>query len=565
MNGAQALVRALVAHGVEVIFGVPGDTSMALYDALGSQDRIRHVLARDERTAGFMADAYARASGRPGVVEGPSGAGATYLLPALAEANDSSIAMIGINSDVKTTSQGTQALTELDQVSLFRPVTRWNCQVTDPARVSQLVSRAFREATAGRPGAVHLSLPEDVLSGPAGDVGPETAAPALFPARRFRPDPAALERAARLLSEARRPVIVAGGGAVASGAGEALAALATALGAPVVTSINGKGAVAESHPLAGGVVGGNGGKASSNRILAQSDLVLAVGTRLNGVTTDGGRLLDPAAGLIWLDVDPTMAGHNRPGTLALAGDARLALEELAGAVGGAPGGWGPEACQAAASEVAAATAAADQDAYPLDMMHVVASLRRLLPPDCICVVDAGTATPYMAAYYPAAAGRSCIFPRAHGGLGYAIGGVVGAALAAPGRLVVGLFGDGSLAMSMGELETVARLGERVLLLHLRNDTFAWIKIIQDIYHGGRHFGVDFGPADYAGVAAALGLQARAVGPGQDLKNQLEWALGLDGPAFLDVPVQSLVDYTPPVSRWQHDRALAPADRVRRSF
>jgi acetolactate synthase-1/2/3 large subunit len=289
MNGAQALVELLIRYGTEVIFGLPGDTTVDLYDALYAESgRIRHLMARDERSAAFMADVYARLSGKPGLCEGPSGGGATYLLPGVVEAQGSSVALIALTTDNPLGYEAQGALTDLDQQQIYQGVTKWTALVKGAEMIQPFVRLAFRMATSGRPGAVHLSLPKNVLA-------QEIAAPIhlhaeagcrSWPAHRSRPDPGAVSQAARMLLEAKRPVIVAGGGALSSGSQLELQTVAEQIHAPVVTTINGKGAIAEVHVLSLGVIGANGGRPYAGRAVQEADLVLFVGTKANYVDTD---------------------------------------------------------------------------------------------------------------------------------------------------------------------------------------------------------------------------------------------------------------------------------------
>ena len=261
MSGAEAMVRMLQLHGVKHIFGLCGDTSLPFYDALCRLDHgMQHILTRDERSAAYMADGYARVSGKVGVCEGPSGGGATYLLPGIVEANESSIPVLGITTDIATTSRGRYTLTELDQEALYRPLTKRSEVIDRADRLPEAVRRAFRAMTTGRPGAAHLGLPYDVQNGQVAEEGvwadPELG---LYPSRRARPDADAIQRAANALTAARMPMFVCGGGVVIANAEEELDALATLLGAPVATTVSGQGSLAEDHPLCLGVVGSNGG------------------------------------------------------------------------------------------------------------------------------------------------------------------------------------------------------------------------------------------------------------------------------------------------------------------
>jgi acetolactate synthase I/II/III large subunit len=499
---------------------------------------------------------YARVSYRPGVCEGPSGAGATYLASGLAEAHASSIPVIALLSDTPVAREDCNVLTALDQPALFRPITKWTTLVKDPARIPAAVRQAFRQATSGRPGAVQLTLPMDVLA-------QTVEAPSLYaeeacrsyPAYRTRPDPAAVERAAALLAGARRPVIVAGGGAVSSGAWAELAALAEASGAPVGTSICGKGAIAEDHPLSMGVVGGNGGRPYANALLAGADLVLYVGCKTDSVTTENWSLPDTGRGqaIVHLDVDPTEIGRNYETAAGLAGDARLGLADLAAALRARGAGPRPNPLLECRGEVAAFwaefQAKAEATSTPIKPQRVFHTLARLLPRGSIVVADAGTPTPFAAAYLSSGAGRQVIIPRGYGGLGYALPGVLGARLARPEATVVGLLGDGSFGMSAGELETIGRLGLPLTLIQFNNACFGWIKVSQELFHDGHCFGVDFNDVDYAGIARGFGLQAVRVEDPADVEPALRQALASECPTFVDIVTECETGEVPPVTKF----------------
>src|SRR5687768_9529737 len=320
----------LKAHGVEIVFGLCGDTSLPLYDALARAGSIRHILTRDERHAAYMADGYARLSGKVGVCEGPSGGGATYILPGLVEANESSIAVLGINTDVSVASRGRYTLTELDQRSLMRPLTKWNAVIDRASDIPKLFRKAFEEMTTGRPGAAHLALPFDVQNGPV-ERAEVWGDPTLgsHPSRRTAPDPSLVELAARLLRKAQQPVFICGGGVVLAGAEAELMSLAEKLAAPVATTISGKGSIDERCAHSVGVVGSNGGTPETRSVVDAADVVVFVGCRAGSVTTERWR--HPAQGqarIIHVDVDPGVPGANYKVDVPLIGDARLCLEAL---------------------------------------------------------------------------------------------------------------------------------------------------------------------------------------------------------------------------------------------
>jgi acetolactate synthase-1/2/3 large subunit len=568
MQGARALVDVLAGSGVKHVFGLPGDTGMAFYDALrDARGVIEHVMTRDERSASFMADVYARVSGRIGVCEGPSGGGATYILPGVAEAQGSAIPLLCLTSDTPVEQQGRGVLTELDQESLFRPITKWNTRVSSAATMAEAARRAIRMATAGRPGATHLSLPTDVLEGESPDSSvygfrEYGAAPAM----RMVPDQRLVERAAAELAAATEPVIVAGGGVLTSGAWDELALLAERLNIPVGTSINGKGSIAETSAVAIGVIGGNGARPYANACLAGADLVLYVGTRTDSTTTCHWTLpsIANAPKVIQIDVEPFEVGNNYPLVVGLIGDAKLTLGALLEAI--------------ARPDIVAARnqprisqlqqerrrywnwveRQAVERAQPIKPAQVVRAMREALDDDTIIVADPGTPTPYLSAQYELRRpGRTTVIPRAHGGLGYAIPGVVGAWFAGEGRRVVGMTGDGSFGMSVGELETISRLGLPIVIIQCSNGTFGWIKELQHLYHDDRYFGVDFNPVDYAAIARGFGFRAAQVSGPDDVDRAVRDAVADGGPYFLDIVTESPVTETPPVAAWTAAEAERP--------
>lgn len=561
MLGAEALVQVLRDSGVRHIFGLPGDTGMAFYEALRAErDDIQHVMTRDERSASFMADVYARVSGRLGVCEGPSGGGATYIVPGVAEAQGSAIPLLCLTSDTPVNQQGRGVLTELDQEALFKPVTKWNTRVNSAATMAEATRRAIRMATSGRPGATHLALPTDSLEGETPDESvygvPEFGQAPSMPAS---PDQALIERAAAELAAAERPVIVAGGGVLISSACEALARLAEDLNIPVATSINGKGSIAETSRVAIGLVGGNGARPYANACLAEADLVVFVGTRTDSTTTSHWTLpsIQNPPKIIQIDVAPFEVGNNYPLVVGLVGDARLSLAAIREAIPRAAAVAGRnenrivsllEAKTAYWKDVERQASIASS---PIKPAQLIKTLRGMLDDDVIIVADPGTPTPFLGAQYELRrSGRTTVIPRAHGGLGYAIPGVVGAWYAGDGKRVIGMCGDGSFGMSVGELETITRYGLPIVLIQCSNGTFGWIKELQHLYHGDRYFGVDFNPVDYAAIARGFGFRAAQVTDPHALNRALESALADGGPYFLDVVTESPVTETPPVAAWQ---------------
>lgn len=553
LTGAEAAVEMLRAHGVDTIFGLCGDTSLPLYDALARSGSIRHVLTRDERHAAYMADGYSRASGKVGVCEGPSGGGATYILPGLVEANESSIPVLAINTDISVSSRGKFTLTELDQRALMKPLTKWNAVLDRSADIPRVMRKAFEAMTTGHPGAAHIALPFDVQNGPV-DRNDVWADPTLgsFPSRRVAPDPAMVELAAKLLRKAKQPTFICGGGVVLSGAEGELATLAENVSAPVATTISGKGSIDERCAHSVGVVGSNGGTPETRAVVDAADLIVFVGCRAGSVTTERWR--HPRAGkakIVHIDVEPGVPGTNYKVDVPLIGDARLCLSALIDALDGHKRDADLSFVDHhKRTKFAKFEALALSDDQPIKPERVVFELQKNLDPDAIVVADPGTPCPYLSAYYVVkGTGRRYFSNRAHGALGYALAAAVGAHMARPQVKTVAVMGDGSFGMCVGELETAVRLKLPVTFIVISNAGYGWIKAGQKSGYERRYFSVDFGVTDHAKVAEAFGVRSwRVFEPGK-LGAVLESALTHDGPSLVDIVCQPLHEAKAPVSEW----------------
>ena len=561
MRGAEILVQMLLEYGVEVIFGVPGDTSLALYEAIyDAAPKIRHVMARDERSAGFMADAYARLSNKPGICECPSGAGALYAIPGVAEANSSSIPVILFTSDISLADEGRGAITALDHHKLFEPVTKWSSFLKQVDKIPETIRRAFRVATTGRPGAVHLAFPQETLTGElrVGDHAifsePECRD---YPAYRTRGGRKVLEEAVKYLLNAARPVIIAGGGANHSLASQEILALSEWLAAPVTTTISGQGIMPDDHPLALGVLGDNGFHVYANQAVEEADLLLYIGCKRGSVSTIRWTLpsFQPNRKIIQIDLDPLQLSNNFANTLDIAGDARLVLKDLVDLLAKEgkprkPSSWVDGLNKSRARFWEESKSALNSEAMPIKPQRLIHALNQRLPSPAIVIADAGTPTPYITRFLKLQGGGSrFLIPRSFGGLGYAIPASVGAAFARPGTRVVALFGDGSLGMSAGELETLARFEVPVVLIHFNNGCFGWIKALQALHCKSKFLSVDFNPGDMARVAEGFGLRAFHIETPQELEKGLDEAFASRTPVFLDVVTEPELTELPPVYSW----------------
>lgn len=554
-SGSEILVECLVNAGIATIFGVPGDTGIGFYDALFRRsDDIRHVLAADERSSASMADVYARVRNRVGVVEASSGGGSTYLVGGLGEPYAASVPMLVITSDIHRSSQGTSAITEVDQVKLFSAVTKAQFYVDDTVKIPTVVQQALYIATSGRPGPVSLIFPEDVLDEVATVEIPRfTPEDSSVPRRRSGVAYDQARTAGEKLAQAFQPAIVVGSGIHTSEAWTVLEEMADRHGIPVATTIHGKGSLRDTSDWSLGVIGANGARDYANAYVAQADVVLMVGTRANSTDTNGFTVPPRTVTVIHVDVDEQRAGRNYPDAMRLVGDARTILEEI---LDGMPKGPSDrrDRIRAWIRERRAVWIQAPLETVPEGTLHprlVVEAIQAELGDAAVVVADAGTPTPYLSAFWEKAqAGRTVVIPRGHGAMGFAIPGAIGAQLAQREQTVVGLTTDGSFAMACGELATAARLKLPIIYVHLRNGALGWIKMLQHLYLGQRFFGVDLSPANAVLVATGMGLAAEEVTTLDGLKQALRRAQGRSGPTLIDVPVPEERDLVPPVAPWQ---------------
>lgn len=571
MNGADALLTMLRNYGVEVIFGVPGDTNVALYHALKRMpDAPLHVVCRDERSAVFMADCYARFSGKPGIAEVPSGAGAMYGLPGVAEANKSSVPLILLVNDIPQMGVGRGTLTELPVEAMFRPISKHAETLNRVEKLPETIRRAFRMATGGRPGAVVLALPENLLDEEI-DQTPQLlrAEPQcrVAPAFRVLPQEEEIGHAIAALLSAARPLIVAGGGANRSAAGESIVKLAEHLDIPVVTTITGQGVISDDHRLAIGIIGDNGFHPHALWALGQADLVIYVGCRMGSVATmswkwpplgNGGRIIQ-------IDLDPDIIANTSDVDFPLMGDARATIDRFLAKTRGEsrPASDWVEQINGRRTEFWSTMQGELRSAQvPIRPERVMDALNRHLPAKCYVMSDAGTPTPYATRFLKLThPGSKLMIPRFFGGLGYAIPAVVGAHFANPEFRPVALFGDGSLGMSAGELETLARLEVPAVLIHFNNGCFGWIKALQRVSNKGETndgtFGVEFGRHDMSKLAAVYGIRNFRVDTIEQLEDALQQSFSLQEPCFIDVAVESIADRLPPVHSWLRKFGVDP--------
>jgi acetolactate synthase I/II/III large subunit len=559
MKVAEALARALRRHGVTEAFGQ--SLPSAFFLAAPGQG-IRQISYRTENAGGAMADGYARVSNRVTVVGAQNGPAATLLVPPFAEAYKASTPVVGFVQDVAASGRDRNAFQELDHFELFRGCTKWVRQLTDPARVDDYVDMAFTAATTGRPGPAVLLLPKDVL---VAEVPERPARPRRssslghFPLDRSRPDHAAVRAAAELLATARSPLVVAGGGVHISDAAVALSELQQAAALPVATTTMGKGAVDELHPLSVGVIGSFMARTSPAHhlrdLVRSADVVLLVGTRTNENGTDGWRLLPEDATYIAIDIDGSEVNRNYD-AVRLAGDARLALQDLRQELAGLDLSLRSGRAAELRATIAAGRARYADDARPLLTSaqsplrpeRIMAELDGLLPDNAIVVADASYSTIWMACHLRARrVGQRFLSPRGLAGLGWGLPLALGAKAARPDAPVVCIAGDGGFGHVWAELETAVRERLAVTVIVLNNSILGFQKHAELYNFGEYTSAIDFQPVDHAAIARAVGATGIRVDDAADIGPALEKALASDTVTVLDVLTDPAA--YPPITAW----------------
>lgn len=508
VTGAQIVVHLLERHGVEVVAGIPGGAILPLYEALDSST-IRHVLARHEQGAGFIAQGMARATGRAGVCLATSGPGATNLITALADAKADSVPLVAITANVGRRLLGTDAFQEVDFFSLCLPVTKHNFLVEETADLFRVLPEAFRLAESPRPGPVAVDIPKDVLTGSVTiEAWPEPLAlPETPPSA---PDEAWLDAVTEALARAERPVIYAGGGA--KGAHLALRAFARREGIPVAVTLMGLGLLEPGDPLLLGMLGMHGDPVA-NRALAEADLVLALGVRFDDRAT--GRLdrFCPSATVVHVDVDRAELGKNHRADLAWAGgveDFLAALARRASARGTMRSGFDPAPVLRALAEAGG---------------------------DLLLTTDVGQHQMWAAQHFPVRRPGQFLTSGGLGTMGFGLPAAIGAALARPGQRVACLTGDGSLMMNVQELATLAELGLPVTIVVFHNGGLGLVRQQQELFYGARYVasGLESGP-DFPALARAFGLKAWKVSAALPAEKAFAQAFTHGGPSLVEVPV-----------------------------
>ncbi|MCF6232546.1 MAG: thiamine pyrophosphate-binding protein [Rhodobacteraceae bacterium] len=545
MTGGEAIVRMLLAHGAGPMFGMGGFQLLPFYDA-ARRLGLNHNLINDERCAVFAADAYAKVSGRVGLVDATLGPGATNLVTGLVEALNAGSPMVAIIGDAHRDHAGKNMTQETDQVSILRPACKDLLKIESVARIPEIIARAFAIATSGRPGPVVVNVPEDVAHGMHGfDDGDFIANPAhmSIPALRCRPDAPSVARAAEMLSAAKRPMMLVGGGVHLSEAQAEVTLLAETFGIPVAHTLTGKGAIACNNPLSAGLFGRY--DRIANALIEQSDCLLVVGCKLGEIATKRYSIPGRDATVIHLDNVAEEMGRTFTPTLKLWGDAKAGLVDIAAAMGE---GAGQKAARAAyLAEIPEKMEIWRKDVSerlyseesPVHMARLITELNRELPEDGFLIADGGFAAHWGGLLFDTKkAGRAFVPDRGFASIGYGLPGAMGVQLARPDAVVVGLTGDGGFNMVLGELETARRMGLGVTVIVVNNAASGYVKALQHLMYGeGNYQSSDLSETNYAAVAEAMGCHGLRVETPDQLAPALREAFAVtDRPSVIDVMV-----------------------------
>ncbi len=538
LTGAQALIKSLEMEGVEVMFGLPGGAILPVYDPL-IDSSIRHVLVRHEQGAGHMAEGYAHATGRPGVAMVTSGPAATNIVTPLCDAYMDSIPIVVITGQVAYSSIGTDAFQEADTVGITMPVTKHNWLVTDAADIPRIVREAFHVATTGRPGPVLVDVPKDVSNAQMDWYWPDgVELPGYKPSTKGHAKQ--IKEAARLINQARRPVIYAGGGILKGRAAEALRELAELGGIHVVTTLMARGAFPDDHPLCLGMPGMHGNYTAITS-MQRADLLITLGARFDDRVTGKVSAFAPDAKIIHVDVDPAELGKVRRPDVPIVGDSRLVIEELVKAVRA-------EQSKHGKPDLADWDRQIDewrrdhplqyeqQDGGPLKPQYCIEALRDNTPDDTIVVAGVGQHQMWTSQYWRFNHPYTWVNSGGLGTMGFAVPAAIGAKVGKPERMVWAVDGDGCFQMTAQELVTASAERIPVKIAILNNAYLGMVRQWQELFYEERYSEVYLSPdlPDYVKWAEAMGCVGLRVDTPEDVVPAIEKANEVDDrPVVID--------------------------------
>ncbi|MGO4738369.1 thiamine pyrophosphate-binding protein [Bosea sp. 2KB_26] len=542
-TGGALLYETLKSYGVTCLFGM--EDPIHVFHAV---DRAftRIVTVRDEKHAAIMAHGYAQVTGRPGVCAATFGPGATNLITGLLEAQRSSVPVIALVQDHPLRLKNKNASSALDHAVALAPYVKDVTRIDAPEQAADAVRKAFRIATSGRPGPVVLLCPGDVLAAEAEAQTWADQAYTHFPANRVRASRESIEKAAELLATAQRPLLIAGGGSIISGAEEEIRMLAELFDIPVATTMTGRGAIADAHPLAvgplGSTTGGRYGRGQiSNALFAEADVVFVLGSRTGQICYSDWSLPKPETKLIHLDIDPAEIGRNFATDIAMVGDVRDTLRDLmAHCADRGLARTNPKTRaridQLTANWRAEFRPVAESTQTPIRPERLLAEISAQVDEKTLIVTDASYITGWAMSHIDVpGSGRFILSPRGTGGIGWSLPAAIGAKMADPSLKVVCVTGDGAFGYVINELETAARYGVDLLVVVFNNGTLGFQRHWEQKVMG-RYLECDFLDIDYSEVGRALKCRGERVTDPEAIAATLTAGLAADGPFVIDVVI-----------------------------
>lgn len=538
-TGAEILITLLERQGIRVISGIPGGANLPIYDALG-RSTIRHVLARHEQGAGFIAHGMARSTGLPAVCFGTSGPGATNLVTAIADAKLDSVPMVAITGQVPLPLIGTDAFQEIDTFGLTLPVCKHSYLVRSPEELLEVVPAAFRIAMSGRPGPVVIDIPKNVQTAEwEVTEWPEPAISETPP--RIRDNQ--IETLCRLLETAKRPLLIAGGGVIAAEAAPVVRQFAERASLPVALTLMGLGAMPPGHPLCLGMLGMHGMR-GTNLAVQECDLLIAAGMRFDDRATGRIDTFCPAATVIHIDIDASEIGKNRRPSLGIVGDVGEVLTRVLTTI---PELEHAEWLEEIARLRRSPAPVPDRSDALFTPCGLIRRCSEIVDGHAIVTTDVGQHQMWVAQTYPVTHPRQWLSSGGLGTMGFGLPAAIGAALVHPDRQVLCFTGDGSLLMNVQELATLAEENLNVKIILFDNGVLGLVRQQQDFFYGGRQTASTFtSRIDYVSMAEAFGIPAWNLAGEENADARLRAVLSTPGPGLVRVPINSAENVYPMV-------------------
>ncbi|MBR7795215.1 acetolactate synthase [Agaribacter marinus] len=522
-TAAKAIITCLKREGIERVFCVPGESYLPVLDALHDETSIQVISARHEGGAAFMAEGYAKSALKPGIVLATRGVGAANLSIGVHTAYQDSTPMVVFLGQVHSKFRGKEGFQEVDLDQYFQSIAKWAVELKDAERTPEIVQRAFRIATSGRPGPVIISLPEDVLKQEARmKYGPVIHRPTPAPSM------TEVKKVESLLDSAKRPVIIAGGGVKSAGAEQQLKQFAETYHLPVVTAFRRHDVFPNNHLLYAGHLGLGTAKEILETVRA-ADVVLAMGTRLSEVTTQDYSLLSPDQTLIHIDIDYNSIGKSFTPVLGIVADMKEALYQLEKIT--VKQSWTTWAFERNAAFIRASRLEVETE-DPINS-HIIDYLIKTLPENALITNDAGNFAGWVHSYYPFKYPHTYVGPTS-GAMGYGMPGAIGAKLALPDRLVVSFSGDGGFMMTCQELETAVRYDIPIICLVFNNKMYGTIRMHQEMHYPTKVMATDLGDVSFKDLAISLGAVGYCVSSSQEFKVAFAEACQLKRPVLIEI-------------------------------